>query len=279
MTKIISAITHADLIPLYYNITGKKIPVLISYYYAPGQLYKIIFEHKQEMIKELYLDCGGYSARNKNILITLSEYKKFFHMFGHHFDFCFNLDDDFNNPDHNFNNQVFLENGLPDGLKRPIPVIHDEDDPFKEIETYVAQDYDYLAIGSNKKLSDDTWKKIKDKFPDLKLHMFGNLNRKMLSKYKPYSADSADYAHRAGYGYIYYYDPNDDKEYSIYLGEMEDTKGDKIHFSNFHNKKELEGFLHDEFKFGYDDLLKSTYNKYIVNLHYFRQLEDMVNAS
>ena len=279
MTKIYCVIDQADIIPYYHKITGQKIRVLISYFYIKGQIYKMICKYKNDMIEEIILDCGAYSARNGNIALSISEYTKYLLMYGHHFDHCFNMDDDFLNPDHNFTNQVFLENALPEGFRRPIPVIHDSENPFEEIEIYVDQGHDYIAVGSNKKLDYDTWSKIKDRYPDLRLHMFGNLNRKMLFKHKPYSADSASWAHNAGFGSIFYYHPGEDKEYNIYLGEMENTEDKKLYFSNFKYKKELREHLHNTFKFEYEDLLKSSYNKWVVNLHYFRQLEDLVNAS
>jgi hypothetical protein len=279
MTKILNVIADESIIPYYYNITGKKLRVLVSYFYGQSLIYKLVYEYREEMIEDLYLDSGAYSAWKGNITLSISEYMKYLQMFGQHFDYCFNLDDDFTNPDHNFNNQALLEDGLPESFKRPIPVIHDSEDPFEEIGIYVDQGHDYIAIGSNKKLNDETWSKIKDKFPDLKLHMFGNLNRKMLFTHKPYSVDAATYAIKAGFGYICYWHPGDEKEYSIYLGEMESADDKKLYFSSFHHKKELEEYLHNEFKFGYGDLLKSSYNKWVVNLHYFRQLEDLVNAS
>ncbi|MBT4200036.1 hypothetical protein [Desulfobacula sp.] len=279
MTKILNVIADINIIPHYFNITRKKMRVLVSYFYGKALIYKLVYEYREEMIEDLYLDCGAYSAQNDNITLSISEYMKYLLMFGQHFDHTFNLDDDFLNPDHNFNNQVFLENALPEGFRRPIPVIHDSDDPLGEIEIYVDQGHDYIAVGSNKKLSDDTWSKIKAKHPDLKLHMFGNLNRKMLKMHKPYSADAATYAIKAGFGSIFYYHPGEDKEYNVYLGEMENTNDKKLYFSDFKYKKDLEEHLHDEFKFGYEDLLKNSYNKWVVNLHYFRQLEDLVNAS
>jgi hypothetical protein len=278
MTKIFCAILQADIVPYYYNITGQKMRVLISYFYIKGQMYKLAIEYK-DIIEELYLDCGAFSAKKGNILLTESEHRKYIHMFGQHVDYVFTLDNDFENPDHNFNNVVFLEKGLPENFNRPIPVIHDLEDPLGEIEIYVDQGYDYIAVGSNKKLDDDTLYEIKDKHPDLKLHMFGNLNRKMLYKHKPYSADSATWAHNAGYGSINYWHPGDETEYNIYLGEMENTDDKRFYFNTFKHKRDLEEHLHNEFKFEYEDLLKNTYNKWVVNLHYYRQLEELVNAS
>ena len=279
MTKILCVITDHNIIPVYHRITGQKIRALISYFYGKGNIYPLACEYRREMIEDLYIDCGAYSAHKGNIALSFSEYAKYIQMFGHHFDYCFNLDDDFLNPEHNFNNQVILEKSLSEKIRRPIPVIHDSEDSIGEIEIYVDQGHDYIAVGSNKSLDDNAWSEIKDKYPDLKLHMFGNLNRKMLFKHKPYSADSADWAHRAKYGSIYYYCPNDEKEYSIYLGEKDRADEKRIYFSSFDHKKDLEEYLHDTFKFSYEDLLQDTYHKWVVNLHYFRQLEDRINAS
>mgnify|MGYP001036315121 CR=1 FL=1 len=39
---------------------------------------------------------------------------------------------------HNLTNQAYLEKLLPAGAKKPIPVIHDAEDPFEEFKGYVA---------------------------------------------------------------------------------------------------------------------------------------------
>ena len=66
MTKIFCVIDQADIVPYYYNITGQKMRVLISYFYIKGQMYKLAIEYK-DMIEELYLDCGAFSAKKGKI--------------------------------------------------------------------------------------------------------------------------------------------------------------------------------------------------------------------
>ena len=52
----------------------------------------------------------------------------------------------------------------------------------------------------------------------------------------------------------------------------------KDDFSSFKHKNELELFLYE--KFGYDQsrLLADTSARWIVNLYFFKQLEDILNA-
>jgi len=271
--KIFNVVTDADIISVFYNATKIKPNVMISYPYCKGNIYKLVVEYR-DMIDNLYLDSGAFSIQKGKVSITVSEYRRFIRRYGHQFDAVFTLDDDFSNPDHNFNYQAYMEESMPKGAKRPIPVIHDEKKPIEEFETYVEQGHDYIAIGSNKKLSDKVYEEIKEKFPDVKLHMFGNLNRKMLFTHRPYSADASTWVNQAGMGSIYYWDAIDNTDYLINLG----GRVNKDDFSTFKHKAELESFLSE--KFGYDQsrLLADTSARWIVNLYFFKQLEDILNA-
>lgn len=275
--KIFNAIADANTVPLYYDKTGHKMNALISYMYLKGNGYKLAKKYR-DMINLLYLDSGAFSVYMGKAKITVSEYRRFLRRYGNLFDEVFTLDDDFRSPDHNFNNQAFLEEGLPDGAKRPIPVIHDEDDPFSEFEVYAELGHDFIAIGSNKKISDNVFRKIKDTYPDIKIHMFGNLNRKMLIDHKPYSADSAAWAHQAAKGCIYYFDPNENKDHLIYLGDREKDDDKLTLFSEFELKDELESFLANQFDYEHNDLLTNYNARWVVNLYFFKQLEDYINS-
>jgi hypothetical protein len=276
--KILNAIETANIIPMLYEKTQTKVNVLMSYHLLRGNAYKLTKEYR-EMIGLLYCDSGAFSANKGKLKLTISEYRRYIQRYGHLFDAVFNLDDDFNNPGHNFNNQAYLEETLSEKSVRPIPVIHDRDDPFEEFEIYVKQGHDYIAVGSNSRLPDDVYKKIKDNYPDVKIHMFGSLNRKMLMNHRPYSADATTWAVQAGNGRIYYWDPIDQDDYLIYIGERE-MKDESIRtFENFHHKAELEAFLSEKFGYDHNDLRTSTDARRIVNLHFFKQLEDFINAS
>ena len=276
--KIFNAIETANIIPLLYEKTQVRANILMSYPLLKGNAYKLTKEYR-DMIDSLYLDSGAFSASRGKFKLTVSEYRRYIKRYGHLFDAVFNLDDDFNNPDHNYNNQAYLEEALSEMTVRPIPVIHDKDDPFQEFEVYVKQGHDYIAVGSNSKLPDDVYKKIKDNFPDVKIHMFGSLNRKMLMNHKPYSADATTWAIQAGNGRIYYWDPLDQDDYLIYGGEREVNDETIKTFDSFHHKTELEAFLLEKFRYDRNDLLTSTEARRIVNLYFFKQLEDFINTN
>jgi len=275
--KIFNAIETANVIPLLYAKTQAKVNVLISYPLLKGNAYLLTKEYR-EMIDSLYLDSGAFSANRGKYRLTISEYRRYIKRYGHLFDAVFNLDDDFNNPEHNFINQVYLEESLSEMSVRPIPVIHDREDPFKEFEIYAEKGHDYIAVGSNSKLPDDVYKRIKDKFPDVKIHMFGSLNRKMLMNHRPYSADATTWAIQAGNGRFYYWDPIDQDDYLIYIGERELKDESILTFENFPHKAELEAFLSEKFGYDRNDLRTSTEARRIVNLYFFKQLEDVINA-
>jgi hypothetical protein len=250
----------------------------MSYPLLKGNAYKLTKEYRG-MIDLLYLDSGAFSASKGRLRLTVSEYRRYIKRYGPLFDAVFNLDDDFNNPDHNFNNQAYLEEALSGTSVRPIPVIHDQSDPFEEFEIYAKQGHSYIAVGSNSKLPDDVYKKIKDKYPKVDIHMFGSLNRKMLMNHKPYSADATTWAIQAGNGRIYYWDPEDQKDYLIYIGEREVRDESIETFDGFHHKTELEAFLSEKFSYDRNDLLTSATARRIVNLFFFKQLEDFINAT
>jgi len=270
--KIFNAIAQADLVKLFFDKTGIKLSYLISYNYLAGQAFKLTKEYRS-MMDLLALDSGAFS----NKTATISEYSLYLGRYGNLYDVSFNLDNDFDDPDHNWRNQVYLEHHLPVNVQKPIPVIHDPKDPFGEFEMFY-KDYPYVAIGSNKKLEDEVFKKFKEKYPDLGLHMFGTLDRQMLITHKPYSVDATSYAKQAEFGVILWWRPEEQKEYRIYVGER-DRKDDKLpHFKQFEHQKELEEFLQTTFKYTYTDLLTSYQAKMMVNFYFMHQLEGYINS-
>jgi hypothetical protein len=266
--KIFMATTDSNIIPGFYQKTKIKLNVMISYHFLRGQASKVAEDYRG-MIDLLYLDSGAYSASKGKSSITLPEYLGYLRMYGHLFDVVFNFDDNFNDPDHNLKNQLILEEGLARTGIKPIPVIHDTNDPFEEFKMYSELGHDYIAIGSNEKLKDNFFERIKKDFPNVKVHMFGTLDRKMLSKHKPYSADSSSFVQEAAGGNIFYWDPIDKKEQRIKV----------IHFNRFKHKRDLENFLHKTFNYGYQDLLNSYDAKAIVNMYFYKQLEDLINQA
>jgi hypothetical protein len=274
--KIFMAINDPDIIPAFYQRTQIKLNIMISYHYLRGAAYKVAKKYR-DMINLAFLDSGAFSAAQGKSSITLPEYLGYLKMYGHLFDGVFNFDDKFDDPDHNWRNQVFLEKGLAGTGLKPVPVCHDSKDLFGEFEMY-ADGHDFIAIGSSEKPGDEFFERIKDAFPHVKVHMFGTLERKMLFKHKHlYSADSSTFTQEAANGNIFYWDPIDKEEYKINVGEREKKGSNFIHFKTFNHKAKLEEFLKTTFNYDYQDLLTSYEAKSIVNMFFFTQLQNRIN--
>lgn len=278
--KLYCAVVDAETVRLFHDITKIKFNVLISYYYIKGSAHKLtnLYRH---MIDSLIMDSGAYSVATGKSKISLSEYKLYLKRYGHLFDCVFNLDDKFDNPEHNQRNQDYLQQGVA-RERWPVPVVHSEDDPEGEVQIYVDQGHDYIALGSlgkHRKFDADTVARIMEKFPDIRFHLFGNFDREILTKCRPYSADSATWGHKAGYGSLYYWDPDEKKEYSIYM-EHRDTKQQpgQILYSEFMLKDKLDKFLLSTFGFDYARVLNNQTSMQIVNIYFFTQLESHINS-
>jgi hypothetical protein len=282
---IYQAIDSADIIKHFYEVTGGsiKLNVLISYVYLQGNAIKVTQTYR-EMINNLCLDSGAYSVFTKKVDISVTEYLAYIKRYGHLFTTVFTLDDKFDDWEHNLRNQNFLEKGLEGKNWKPVPCIHDATDPIGEIKTYVDQGHDYIALGSlgvrekiNAKVLDET----KEKFPDVRFHLFGSLNRETLFKYRPYSADASSWAAEASKSSIYYWDEIDQKEYSIDLESRikkdKKSSGKNVFYSTFHHQDQLNAFLLDTFNYRYEDLLNTTLPVQMVNLYYLNQLQDRIN--
>lgn len=276
--KIFHAIDSIGIVPRFYEKTKIKLNYLVSYHYLRGMAFDLTTRYRG-IIGSLYLDSGAYSVSTGKSKINVSEFLKYITRYGNLFDAVFTLDDAFDDPEHNLFNQLYLEKGLPKSVKVPIPVVHDAENPFKELEMYAELGHDYIAIGSNKKLKDQVFEKIKKKYPNLKIHMFGNLDTKMLKKHKPYSADSAGYANKTKHGEIVFWDPDEKKEYKIYVGSRDRKTNSPVHFEKFPNKKKVEEFVSKTFNLRVQDLYTDLEASWMVNMYFFHQLENFINKS
>jgi hypothetical protein len=282
--KVFAAINDAEVIKLFYEktkISNREIKLnyLISYFYLDGQAYRLTDEYR-DMVNELYLDSGAFSVAGGRSKITVTEYSKYLKLFGDRFDQYFNLDDRFDDIDHNQYNQDYLEKYRPAGAKKPIPVVHDTENPFSEFKYYVALGHDYIAIGSTINIPNDTMVRIKETYPDVKIHLFGKIALKELETLYYYSADSKTWADAAAFGEILYWDPDVNESYTIYMGSTERKDSDSDHYKKFSKKEKFDTFLKDTFDFEYSDLLIKTGSnaRYIVNLFYYKQLEDYITG-
>ena len=100
----------------------------------------------------------------------------------------------------------------------------------------------------------------------------------MLIKHKPYSADASTWLKHAGFGLIYYWDSEDEKEYEIKLEGGEAQKGKKVGWREFHHRRGLERFLDETFGYSRNTLITDIPARRIVNLYFFKQLEDYINS-
>lgn len=278
--EMVQAITTADTVPMFYDKTGIKLNIMISYAYQQGNISDLVKRYRS-MIKLLYLDSGAYSAFTGKTIIDIDEYGIFLKKFGHYFDYVFSLDDSLDDWQHNNDNQMHLESILKDKPFKPIPVVHDPDDPFSEFFMYVNEGHTYIALGSmgaRKKIPLDVLGKIRKEHPDIRVHMFGNMNMDMLKKYRPYSADSAGWAHQGGYGAIYYWIPSENRGENFSVGSVDTVTSKKFSIKKSKYRDEVETFLREKFGYTLSSIVSSAQERWIVNLYYYTQVEAYLNS-
>ena len=275
---IFHAIADAGMIPIFFDKTGLLLNILIAYNYKKGQSFNLTDVYRK-WIKRLYLDSGAYFASTGKSNIDVFGYRDYLNLYGHKFDLCFNLDDRFNDPQHNLYHQLYLESGLLNSTTLPVPVIHDKIDPFGEFQLYAELGHQYIAIGSSgsRESKDQLLQMAKDKYPNVRVHLFGDLDRNLLIKHRPYSADSASWAHKAGKGGgIYYWRSSENKQYQYNIGGRDKINGGE-HIKLSPHWEEIRAFLYDTFRYEYNDLFKYQV-RWILNFYYFKQFEDYINS-
>ena len=274
---IFCAITDADMVPKFFDKTGISLNILIAYPYLKGQSFKLTDTYRR-MINRLYLDSGAYSVFMGKSTIDVYGYFHYLNSYGRKYNGCFNLDDRFDDPDHNLLHQLYLERGLLNTDTLPIPVVHDNINPFEELEMYAGMGHSYIAIGSSGSaaMKDQLLTQAKEKYPDIKIHLFGDLDRNILKKHRPFSADSASWAHQAGVGAINYWRSSENKGYSYNTGEKDSAKSIP-HIKRSPFWQEIRSFVYDTFQYEYSDLLKYE-TRWILNLYFNHQFETYLNS-
>lgn len=278
--KICIAITDAITIPTFFNKTDIKLNYLKSYSSQAGNVTEVT-ETYRPMTESVCLDSGTFTAFTQGKKVNLREYSIFLKKYGDLYDNVFSLDESFDDWEINYENQLYLEKVLKEKSWKPIPVIHDREDPYREFEMYVNMGYTYIALGSmgaRKKIPLKISIKIKQDFPDTKLHVFGNLNFEMLKELKPYSADSTGWALQGGFGSIYYWLPSENKGISLDTGSVDSALKNKYHVKKSPYWDEIEQFLREKFGFTYSSVVSSPMERWVVNLYYFHQMETYLNS-
>ena len=118
----------------------------------------------------------------------------------------------------------------------------------------------------------------------MKVHWFGGSKYEWLIKTPVASCDTTTWAKTGAYGHIYYWNEQKDAVYKadkIYVGgPMRSQKDDGYHFVKYPWRKEVEEYLDKTFGFEYADLLgyDDKFNMQLVNVRFFAELEDRINA-
>ena len=279
-TNLYQVINNPDIIPVFFDKTGRKLNVMSSFAYRDG-IFSTLTKKYRHLINLLVLDSGAYSVFTGKTKISVKEYGLFLKRYGDLCDHCFSLDDKFDDAAHNFENQMILENVLEGKDWRPIPVVHDWD-AFKEFEMYVNLRHNYIALGSmgeKQRISLDILGKIRTEYPDINVHMFGTLNFEMLRKYRPASADASTALKQAGQGgSIYYWRTSENVGYDFNVGGKDSKTCELKHIKKSPLYDEMSEFWRKQFGYTFDTIVSDSSARQIINLFYFTQMEDYLNS-
>jgi hypothetical protein len=273
--KIFQAISQADTVRKFFEKTQIKLNYLVAFDLMGGQTDKFTKDYR-DMINLLYLESGGYGVRKGRAKVTLADYLLYLQRYGHLYEKVTSFDDKHNDFAHNFGNLTFLSVNLPEIRNRLMPVIHEPADYLPEIRILAGEGYDHIAIGTPKKIRDAVFETTKAKLPQVKFHLLGKLDRQILTRHKPDSADASSWLRAAVFGIIHFWHPEENREYKVYAGDQDKSKT-IIAYRNFQHREQLEDLLASTFKYSPQDILTSTEARAMVNLFFYKQLEDHLN--
>lgn len=273
---------NSKILKKYHDKMRKSLYALISYALLDSDT-EVMISEKGNMLDGLILDCGAWTDQKSPHPTDIDDYINYLLVAGKHYDFYFNLDQDF---DENYFSSLNLRHllKLEEAGLTPTPVIHSLYDG--EIEYYIDRGYKMLALGSSYATRPDALKFVFDKFakyPDVRIHIFGTASYEKLIHVPAYSVDSSSWGTSGKFGELNYWNPESekvDKTERIYIGgyyHPNAVRGD--HFLNYHCKTQLEEYLDQTFHFAYEDLLGDNgyYNLQVVNIHYYLELEQRIN--
>ena len=279
--KIYSVVNHGDIVREFYDKTGIKPNIMISYTYHERNM-TLLTKTCRDLIDELFLDSGAFSVFTGKKNINRYEYLLFLRLFGHLFTRVITFDDKFDDAGHNFENQLILEDALKDKGIRPIPVVHDFENPYKEFEMYVRLGHDYIGLGSmgsRKSIPNNILGKIRTKHPKIKVHKFGTLNQEMLLQYRPESADSSGWAQHAGKGgSVYYWRPSENKRYEYNVGGKDSKASEEKNVMKCPFYDEIVEFWMKKFNYTPETVVSDAGARQIINLYFNTQFEAYLNS-
>jgi hypothetical protein len=247
-------------------------------------------ETHRDKCASLILDSGTFTKFNRKTAspkpITLPAYISYLNRFGSRYDWYFNFDECFINE---FEDQCFAINidnqrRLEEKGFRPVPVIHDIYGD--EVDLYMDEGYEMVAVGSPQLDHWTTLYKLMNRFKgkEIKVHLFATSKWEYLAEFPIFSSDTTSWAKTGGFGSIFYWNPHKkrrDKREKIYLEDYLDTGRKKAGcFTTHPHKREIEEYLDQELGLTYEDLMDTGggYYRMLVNAHFFVEYERWINA-
>ena len=256
---------------------------MLTYAHRDKTMEKFCFDYKDHF-NCIMLDSGAWTLNSNRKkyekIITFRGYKSFLKIIAPRVDHYYNFDEDFskNGFETNLRNQLDLE----DAGFNPIPVIHDCKG--EEIQYYIDEGYDYVAIGSGELAYAPVYK-LKGIVENLynngvKVHFLGKTDFKKLALMPVYSCDSSTWAQAGSRGnHINYWNPKRmrfDKTDNVYL--------DKDFLKKYPFRLQFEEYINREFGFYLEDLLDKTILLAVrqlcmqmLNIHYFVVIEKLIS--
>jgi hypothetical protein len=232
----------------------------------------------------LYYDSGTYYfykvAEFPGLPVNFNSYLSYLKYYRKYYDRVFNFDCDFG--DEGFDTNIYYQKRLEDEGLDPVPVVHSIHGD--EIDYYIEQGYEDVALGSPQITDFGTLAYVMNKFKGTKIrvHLFGNTRFEFLSEFPIYSCDSSVWAQAARFGEIVWWNPLKkglNQTDRVYIEEYYHEEPKRNRLSVCQYKTELLSYLYDELNITVDDLLgpDGALFKQLVNLHHYLKLENIVN--
>ena len=287
MKIYLSSITYKVLTELHKRKPDQQPNGLLSFGVEKNDDL-LIMGKMRHLVESLILDSGTFSLHTADKAkyegyITLKGYGDYLSVSADKYDFYFNFD------------RNFTINGFPENLEclmelerrgfNPVPVVHDY--YREEIDYYIDQGYELLALGSVMEPGSNDFLRKKDDIyhaverlikHNIKIHVFASSTYDMLHDIPVYSSDASSWAQYASIGRIQWWNPEkegDDKTDLIRMRDFTDMKEDRSYFfDEYPFKVQLEEYL-DSYGIVYEDLMGEDLHLYrqVVNCLYYMDLE------
>lgn len=273
-----SSINSKIIVEFHRRFPSKKPNILLSYALLENDAYDILVTHRDK-INSRIIDSGAYSDNTRGLNTDIDGYISYCKFCTPHCEFYFNLDSDFRE-DHfspeNLENLLKMERA---GLN-PVPVIHSL--YTGEIDYYIEKGYPIVALGSSYATRLDDMKFIFERFekyPQVKIHIFGTTVFKNLIEVPVYSIDSSSWAQTGGFANVLFWNPeieglNKTDEIN-YTGRYNPKDKRDKYYLNHQYRKEFGEYIWKTFNFRHTDMFFPE-NRQLVNLKYFTDLEEKI---